>query len=124
MGSPKFRDEMGEAYGPLRQTYRRLARQAAERNLDVKLYFPQYLSLVRLPCYYCGLEPSNVARHSRGTLLVKYSGVDRLDNTKGYYPENCVPCCRHCNRAKSDLSEADFLQWIQRLIKRYTNVNN
>lgn len=27
-------------------------------------------------------------------------GVDRLDNTKGHTPDNCVPCCGKCNVGK------------------------
>jgi 5-methylcytosine-specific restriction endonuclease McrA len=29
-------------------------------------------------------------------------GIDRVDNSIGYTPDNCVPCCTQCNRIKLD----------------------
>lgn len=52
--------------------------------------------LTQLPCNYCGDTPE------------KYNGVDRVDSAKGYFTENCVPCCATCNRMKMDSSVDDF----------------
>ena len=37
-------------------------------------------------------------------------GIDRGDNSKGYLPENLVPCCKGCNRAKSTRSPREFVE--------------
>lgn len=60
--------------------------------------------LFQRPCAYCAAPAS--AEHP--------GGIDRLDNTRGYEPDNVAACCRICNRAKSDLSVEDFVAWIKR----------
>ena len=53
-------------------------------------------------CHYCGVA---------GT-----SGIDRIDCTKGYEKNNCVPCCKHCNYVKGNLSVSDFETWAKRFV--------
>jgi len=67
-------------------------------------------------CNYCDAPPSNVssAGCSR-TGSFAYSGIDRVDNSRGYEPDNVVPCCIDCNRAKRTRTRADFLAWAERL---------
>ena len=48
-----------------------------------------------------------------------YNGIDRKDNTRGYEPDNCLPCCGLCNRMKSALSYGDFMDWIGRVINHW-----
>jgi len=43
-------------------------------------------------CTYCGVD----LRVGTG------SGLDRLDNGKGYTLSNVTPCCDWCNTARSD----------------------
>jgi len=45
----------------------------------------------------------------------RVDGVDRVDNTKGYTKENCVPCCKICNRLKSDLTKEEFEEYQKRV---------
>ena len=37
-------------------------------------------------------------------------GVDRWDNSKGYLPDNLVPCCKDCNRGKLTRSSREFVE--------------
>lgn len=74
---------------------------ARRRNLPFLLDLFQFRQLYEKPCSYCGLEPAK--------------GVDRRHNEFGYIPNNCVPCCKQCNRAKRDLAEEDFLSWLRRI---------
>ena len=46
-----------------------------------------------------------------------------MDNSKGYSLDNIVPCCKICNRAKSDLTYKDFIEWIRRLKNRSDECN-
>lgn len=55
-------------------------------------------------CHYCGKKGPN--------------GIDRNDNSKGYINGNCVPCCKHCNYVKGDLSIKDFNTWTKRFVKK------
>jgi hypothetical protein len=62
-------------------------------------------------CYYCGTPPSQLARKGlNGDYL--YNGLDRVDNSKGYSEDNCVPCCGRCNKAKGTMSLEEFLELV------------
>jgi len=41
-----------------------------------------------------------------------YTGIDRVDNKKGYVVDNVVSCCTICNRVKNNMSYIDFKKWI------------
>jgi hypothetical protein len=94
---------------------------AKRRGMAFDLTFEAVKTLIALPCHYCGSSPSNTWANYADTFLCKsvnfaYSGVDRVDSTKGYMKDNVVPCCAICNRAKSDLPLEQFQVWVQRLI--------
>jgi hypothetical protein len=104
------------AFNALFNKYRIAAR---ERGYEFLLTKDEFRSLTALPCNYCGLPPSQVTNYNPkdtpGNGNYIYSGVDRVDNGKGYSKENCVPCCKTCQYAKRDNSVDDFLQWAARL---------
>ncbi len=89
--------------------YGQYQRNAKKHHREFSLTEDAFKQLVSGDCYYCGLPPS---QWIEGFL---YSGVDRTDNALGYIPQNCVPCCRICNRAKGRLGKAEFAAWIKRL---------
>lgn len=67
-------------------------------------------------CHYCNLPPSNVYLNKRSGLPeTKYSGIDRVDSSKGYTVENTVPCCKQCNYAKLTMTEQEFYDWVKRV---------
>ena len=92
---------------------------AKRRNHCFELSHTQFEIITSKDCFYCGEPPRNVARVSRGSKYrnseFKYNGIDRVDNTKGYTYDNSVPCCKQCNFAKRNLSQEDFLGWVERL---------
>lgn len=94
--------------------------QAIKRGLEFSLDLDTFIDLGLSNCFYCGKEPSNtyVLQYTKETM--KYSGLDRRDNTKGYTKENTVACCYQCNRAKSDTTEDEFLMWIERVHNNQT----
>lgn len=69
--------------------------------------------LMAKTCHYCGAPPSNKARARNGDFV--YSGIDRVDNLKGYEAGNVVACCNACNTAKMDMTLAEFRSWATRL---------
>jgi len=75
----------------------------------------QFRKLIKGNCLYCGAPPNNVVKNRCNTGDLVYSGIDRIDAAKGYEPDNCVSCCHVCNRAKSDLSVQEFVEWIKRV---------
>ncbi len=95
---------------------REYRRRASKKGLDWALSKEQVRIIVSQNCYFCGQPPSQIKRPKQplwGELI--YNGIDRLDNEKGYTPDNCVPCCKACNYAKSDRSVPEFLSWIKNI---------
>lgn len=90
---------------------------AKSRNLFMLLSFEEFIDLVQQDCYYCGQKPNQYARSvsakRKGLQGFLYSGIDRLDNIKGYQLDNVVPCCKRCNRVKLDRNETDFIKWVK-----------
>lgn len=108
---PKYAD----GTGLLREAYRKVRNRALERNNEFSLSLEKFMEIVKKPCHYCTLLPANTIKTSRGITSIKVSGIDRYNNSLGYTEENSVPCCKHCNRAKSDLTPTEFYVWINRL---------
>lgn len=94
-------------------------RKYKEFNLSLE----EYSNLVHDNCFYCGNEPSidntwnkSGKRLTQSNEIYTCNGIDRVDPNKGYYLENCVPCCTTCNRMKSDLDTNTFLLHIKKII--------
>lgn len=69
------------------------SKDAARRRGKVwGLTTEEYAAVAFLPCHYC---------HS-GNSVETGIGLDRKDNSKGYFLENVVPCCEICNLARGD----------------------
>ncbi len=67
-------------------------KKSKERKLDFDLTEEQYINLVDNLCYYCQTS----YRKECGT------GLDRIDNKKGYVNGNVLPCCGSCNKTRGD----------------------
>ncbi len=106
--------------GPKREIMRQYDTHAKRRNLEFNLSEHEFFNLIESDCYYCGLPPqnSNRGRHIKG---FKYTGVDRVDNSKGYSVSNCVPCCHKCNDSKKNYTINEWMQWIDRVHKFQVN---
>jgi hypothetical protein len=74
-------------------------------------------ALVRQPCYYCGATATN--RYTIRGPEFRHNGIDRINNAEGYYPDNVVPCCKDCNRAKHTLSRDDFIALAVRVVTQH-----
>lgn len=97
-------------------TYSQYRRNAAKRNLEFLLSKDQFRELTSSYCYYCGRFPSNSRISNNGDFT--YNGIDRMDNTKGYTIDNCVPCCKTCNKAKNNNTKEEFINWILRVYNK------
>ncbi len=76
--------------------------QAAARGYTLTLTREQIDALVVQQCYYCGQAAASDTIHS----------LDRVDNARGYEPDNVVTCCGMCNMMKCDWSLDDFIRAI------------
>lgn len=82
----------------------RYRRGAIERNLFWDLTREEFFKLCLAPCHYCDLPASNKWTPGNAHGSVVYSGIDRVDNEKGYTRGNCVPCCASCNYKKNSVT--------------------
>lgn len=72
------------------------------RNYDFNLS-KEYLKIYwQKPCEFCGCYIE--------TLM-----IDRICNDKGYVEGNIRSCCQRCNSMKSDLSDEEFLNRIEKI---------
>lgn len=96
---------------------------AKRRGLSFELSKEFAKQIMSMDCYYCGVSPSNKSFGQRRKGEYVYSGIDRVDNTKGYIESNVVPCCGQCNKSKGKLEYKEFISWIKRITefmeKRY-----
>ena len=100
----------------LRAMVKRYRDHALRRGLDWSLTDEQFDALIQRPCFYCGIAPIQKNKTMRGNIgHFVYNGVDRLVNSRGYFPENCVACCGTCNIAKQDMDLHEFVKWAKRL---------
>ena len=85
---------------------------AQNRGYSWELSEDDVKRLFESSCHYCGKAPSQESGYSS---IYLHSGIDRIDNDKGYDVANCVSCCSICNYAKRDMSHDDFIAWAERV---------
>ena len=71
-------------------------KSAKERDIPFSLSKPEFIDLFNGTCPYCGQADAH--------------GIDRVDSNKGYNTDNCVPCCKYCNRMKNRHSVTTFVR--------------
>lgn len=83
-------------------------------NVPFDLGVEEFYALTQQTCFYCGCKPSRVSHpHTKKSSDFIYNGVDRVDSSKGYTKDNCVPCCTPCNYAKGDRSLDEYKAWLK-----------
>lgn len=94
---------------------------ATYRKIPFELNQEEFNILIKRPCTYCGKKDSNLVKVNGRHREFYYNGIDRVDNAKGYCKDNCVPCCRNCNKAKGTMSLVEFKNWIDAV---YNTINS
>ena len=100
--SKLHKKQFGEA--AFNECYGAYKKSAKIRNYSFELTKEQFKEIVVQPCIYCGKELTQEKRSKSSNGTFKYTGIDRYDNTKGYTLENSVPCCKVCNRIKTNMT--------------------
>jgi 5-methylcytosine-specific restriction endonuclease McrA len=120
------RRKIGYSQSSINRIYRQYKRHAKSRNLKFELTRERFIELTSGSCFYCGDLPNQVCRNENNTGDYVYNGIDRINNNIGYEIDNCVSCCKQCNRAKSDYTLEEFYNWINKILlikERIKNVN-
>lgn len=106
------RKPMDRALRGLNQVFAHYRQTCYRRDRYWGISLEEFKIIAAKPCVYCGLPPSNKSHGYR------YSGLDRLDNTKGYRLSNVVPCCKRCNSVKGQhLTHAEMLAAMKAVLR-------
>lgn len=109
-GCKRTKDPVQAARNIVLDNYKR---NASKRHLQWSLSDDVFDLLIQQRCFYCSREPNNRCRR------FVYNGIDRKDNAIGYTVGNSIPCCVICNRAKNNMSFAEFESWLQDIGRKY-----
>lgn len=101
----------------MHQLYTTYKSGAKRRGITFLLSEQEFRSFLFNNCVYCGREPyaicaKNSACSESGKKIIKYNGIDRVDNAKGYIINNCITCCKICNFAKRSMAHEEFVAWL------------
>lgn len=92
---------------------------AKHRNLCFELPKTLFLELTSSTCFYCGRPPNQSRSEKRFNGVYLHNGIDRVDSSKGYEKDNCVPCCKHCNVAKMGQTQEAFFIMIKTIYEKH-----
>lgn len=100
----KWKNKIPLDISKIREIYARYRCEAKRRKLEFCIDKDFFLKLIEDKCFYCARYAVNKQKLADNTYL-KYNGIDRVDNSKGYIIENCVTCCRDCNTHKKSITK-------------------
>jgi hypothetical protein len=83
--------------------YKGYKNNARARGIEFGITFDEFLKFWQKPCSYCGSE-------------IKFIGIDRIDNKKGYVKGNMKSCCEWCNKMKMNHREKEFLDRCKKIV--------
>lgn len=95
--------------------YAEYKRGAIQRHLVFEITKEEFKIITKQNCFYCGAEPKQAKNQKERYGDYVYNGIDRVDNLQGYIINNVVTCCKRCNQGKTNLSQQEFLSWIERV---------
>lgn len=92
-----------------------LKKGAKKHGHELSLTKNEMENLIFSPCYYCGFIPKGINNSILRckNLVLNCNGIDRVDSSKGYTLENCVPCCWNCNNNKTGASIFIMIKALQ-----------
>lgn len=98
--------------------YKEYQSSAKSRNKSWNLTLEDFIKISTGNCIYCGQHATIQSRKQSGcknSLSDYFNGIDRIDSSKGYSVDNCVPCCSYCNMMKMHYSKEDFLKQVEKI---------
>jgi hypothetical protein len=93
----------GKGTCPVKVKYQTYKSNAKKRGIVFDVLFDEFRVLVTGKCVYCGDDAT---------------GIDRVDNARGYVEGNMESCCGTCNHMKWVLSRDDFIAKCRAIVDR------
>lgn len=96
---------------------KRAKKQGYETDINIDLF----IKISSENCFYCNSEGTQKLedRIKNSEAFITFNGIDRINSSRGYFMDNIVSCCKHCNTAKNTLSQSDFKQLIKRIYENF-----
>ncbi len=95
--------------------FNRIKRGAAVRNIDFHLTLEEIWSLFLKQNRTCALSGVKLSLDIDPNNVRCTASLDRIDSSKGYFPENVQWVHKDVNRFKWQLDETTFLDWVQKI---------
>jgi hypothetical protein len=101
--------------------------RAKVKNLLFTLTKEEFKKLIFSNCFFCDelpvrqFPPEGRLKNRKNNGIIYVNGIDRKNSKDGYVIENCLPCCKICNKAKLDMSIQEFENWLFKIAKKYKN---
>lgn len=99
----------------IKQRYSQTKSIAKKRNLEFNLIIEDYSKIIKMPCYYCGINKFGIESGC---------GLDRIDNKLGYITGNVLSCCGECNNHRQDTWTVNETQIAIKAVSEYRNERN
>jgi hypothetical protein len=104
--SRKRRQREESRRDPFTNRWLRIQRSSRKRGIEWGFDNPEDLrEFWDTPCHYCGGE------------VEQRLGLDRIENDKGYIPDNVVQCCTTCNLMKRSHSVDEWVVHMRRVLE-------
>jgi hypothetical protein len=100
-----------------RRAVEKYRRDAKARGITWKLPYEVAREIMEEDCAYCGTPPATPLEYRYRKLPDRRNGLDRRDNARVYDRGSVCAACTVCNRAKKEMSEAEFREWLARVAK-------
>jgi hypothetical protein len=108
----QYRLEYREAH--FNAYYHQYLKAAEKRKYQFNLTKDDFRQITQQKCHCCQADPVPIVQRSKkhyGQYIG--NGIDRVINSIGYTKENCVPCCKMCNKMKQHYDKNHFLEKVR-----------
>lgn len=92
--------------------FNRAKYSAKERGIVWNISYELFVLIRSKICHYC-----------EGKLPEVGSGIDRIENSRGYEPDNVLPCCGDCNKHRHSTWTVGEMVAAARAVKEYRALN-
>jgi len=91
----------------LQASYSRYKSCAKKRKISFELTQEEFSLFWNKECSYCGSKIDTV-------------GIDRVNNDLGYTKDNCVSCCKICNKMKLSLTLDEWYEHMYKILSLHS----
>ena len=118
------RPQSTERYSNLERSYSlSILRRCKGERIENHLPIEEYEKIIAQSCYYCGEPPRKISHLDKNKVALREdfyaNGVDRVDSSKHYTVDNCVPCCKQCNTMKMTYTKEEFFNKIKMIYDKW-----